>query len=137
MTRRLAAAIERRRNLIRAAFFVYVLALFTATHWPAWEVRIPMVERPDLIAHFTVFGVWFFLLWGSGFVGAPISHRSVGIAMLVSWAYAGIDEGLQGIPWVRRHCAWDDFFANCIGIALAAAVASFFVYLVRRGATRT
>lgn len=131
MIARIALLLQRHRRAIFAVFLVYAAAIFIMTHWPAWDVRVSYVRRPDLLAHFGVFGLWFGLFWAAGIAGAPLSYASVVRAALISCIYAAIDEGLQGIPWVRRNCAWDDFFANCGGIALAAMAAGVFVYLVR------
>ena len=50
----------------RAAFWLYVPALFTATHWPYLEVPLPG-ERPDLAVHLCAFGLWTLLLIGAGY----------------------------------------------------------------------
>lgn len=117
------------RKRLRAGFWLYAAALFTATHWPALEIHVPSMDRPDLLIHFAFFGAWFCWFWASGWVGEPLEARSILLAAIASVAYAGFDEGLQAIPFVRRHCAWDDFFANCGGIALATLLAGIIVFV--------
>jgi hypothetical protein len=129
---RLALALARHRTHIRIAFWLYALALFTATHWPALEVHVPYIQRPDLIVHFTAFGTWFAILWATGYVGKPLAHATVLRAFLIACAYAALDEGLQAIPWVHRDCALDDYLANCGGITLAAIGASIITLLSKR-----
>ena len=92
---------QRRR---RAAFWIYVPILFTATHWPRLEIPLPG-NRPDLVIHVGAFGLWAALLIGAGFFGPPLSRRNIGAALAVAPAYAALDEGLQAIPFVHRHAA--------------------------------
>lgn len=117
----------------RWMFVVYAIALFVATHWPNLKLDVPMVERPDLFVHMTVFGGWCGLFWLSAWVGRAISGRSVVLSAVIAAAYAGVDEGLQAIPWVHRTAAWDDYGANCLGIVLAAAIAGGAVVWCRAG----
>ncbi|MCC6661366.1 MAG: hypothetical protein IT437_10820 [Phycisphaerales bacterium] len=105
----------------RAAFWVYVPILFTATHWP--RLVIPAEGRPDLWIHVGVLGLWTALLIGCGFFGRPLSARNIITSAVIGVLYAGLDEGLQAIPWVHRTAAWDDFAADSLGVVLAAAVA--------------
>jgi hypothetical protein len=132
----LAILLARHRRRLRVLFWVYAAALFTATHWPALELHVPYIERPDLIIHFGCFGSWFGLFWLAGYIGPPLRVRSILLSIPVAVLYAGFDEGLQALPFVRRHCAWDDFFANCGGILLAALVASAITWLSCRRSAR-
>ncbi len=125
----------RHQRILRIGFWVYAILLFTATHWPALELNVPMVERPDLIIHFGCFGGWYIAFWLAGWVGPPLRFRSIALAIPAAILYAGFDEGLQAIPFVRRHCAWDDFFANCGGMLLAASLALLITWLSRRRST--
>ncbi len=124
--------LTRLRLRLRVLFWLYALCLFTATHWPALEIHVPHIERPDLIIHFTCFGTWFALFWLTGYVGGPLRARAIVMSAIIACTYAGLDEGLQAIPWVRRTCAWDDYFANCGGIAIAAIVAGAVTLLANR-----
>lgn len=121
----------RHHRILRIGFWVYAILLFTATHWPALELNVPMVERPDLIIHFGCFGGWFIAFWLAAWVGPPLRPRSIALGIPAAVLYAGFDEGLQAIPLVRRHCAWDDFFANCGGVLLAASVAIIITLFIR------
>jgi hypothetical protein len=123
------------RPALRWLFAAYALALFTATHWPALTLTVPGVERPDLFIHFGAFGGWALGLWLSGLAGGPDRWRTVAAAGLASVVYAGVDEGLQAIPALRRTCAWDDFAANCGGVAIGCAVAAGLTMIVRGSAT--
>lgn len=117
----------------RWVFVVFAAALFVGTHWPNLKVDVPMVERPDLLVHMCVFGAWFVFLWLSALVGRPVSWMTVLKCAIVAVAYAAVDESMQAIPWVRRHAAWDDFGANCLGIGVAASVAWMVVWVIERG----
>jgi hypothetical protein len=130
----LAGLLVKYRRVLRVIFWVYAAALFTATHWPALVVNVPGIERPDLIAHFGCFGGWFGLFWLTGYAGEPLRLRSILISTVVACLYAGLDEGLQAIPWVRRTCAWDDYGANCTGIGIATMVAIVTMLVAGRGA---
>lgn len=125
------------RTTWRVCFVLYAIALVTATHWPALTLEVPGLDRPDLLIHMTAFGGWFGLFWLSGFVGPPGSWRSIRLCVLIAVVVAAIDEYSQGIPGLKRTVAWDDFFSNCAGIAIGAAVASVVYLLCRpRGAVR-
>lgn len=126
----------RHQRILRIGFWIYAILLFTATHWPALELNVPMVERPDLIIHFGCFGGWYIAFWLAAWIGPPLRVRSIGLAILAAILYAGFDEGLQAIPFVRRHCAWDDFLANCGGVLLAALFALAITLLWRSRAFR-
>lgn len=111
------------RAIRRRVFWVYAIALFILTHWPRLEVKVPGVERPDLIAHLSVFGLWFMLFFAAAYFG-PLSttpRRTVLAPWVISLVYACFDEGLQLVPALGRHAAWDDLAANIAGLTLAAA----------------
>lgn len=129
----LAGLLARHRQTLRILFWVCAAALFTGTHWPALEVHVPGIDRPDLIVHFVLFGGWFGLFWLTGYVGEPLRIRSILIAAVVSCLYAGFDEGLQAIPWIRRTCAWDDYAANCTGIGIGVVIAVIATLVAGRG----
>lgn len=118
-------------RLRRAAFWAFALALFVATHFPRLEIEVAGVERPDLFIHFAVFAVWYLLLVASTLLGPPHSTGTLLVAWVVAAVYACIDEGLQAIPALGRHAAWDDLIANLGGITIGAAVAWVFA-VVRR-----
>jgi hypothetical protein len=124
--------------LARAAFWCYVVVLFTATHWPNLRIESAYMERPDILIHLTCFGTWAALLILSGYmargasdplaesrgvrgwVGMVTQPRVVGLAWVVAVGYAAFDELSQGIPGLGRTVGWDDYGANCTGITLAA-----------------
>lgn len=106
-------------KLMRVVFIFYALAVLIATHWPRLTLDVPGVERPDLLVHLSVFGIWTVLLNFSGLVGDPRSVRTGLRAMLVALVYAAIDESTQALPIVHRTAALDDYLANAGGIALA------------------
>lgn len=129
---RLLDQIDRSPRLARRVFWCYAVLLFVGTHWPKLDIRVPGVERPDLIVHFALFGAWFAFFWLTGYAGSIWHKRSALLAACVSCGYAAIDERLQAIPFINRNCAWDDLEANWIGIALAMLVALVMITLVRR-----
>lgn len=96
---------------------MYALVLFTATHWPALRIDGP-VPRTDLWAHLGAFGLWALLAAGCGFFGAWRGWKNLGLAWVLGVAYAGADELLQAIPALQRTCAWDDWFADVLGVTL-------------------
>jgi VanZ family protein len=106
------------RTLRRAAFWCYVLILFTATHTPGVEVPFPQI-RLDLFVHVGAFGLWAALLIGAGFFGPPLSNRNILAVLAIAPVYAALDEWLQKIPFIHRHAAVDDWAANVTGIILA------------------
>lgn len=114
----------------RAAFVLYAVPLFVATHWPA--LAVPVEGRWDLLVHAAVFAGWNALLIACGYFGPALSARNIKLATVIAAAYAAFDEGLQALPMVRRTAAWDDFGANLAGVTLAAVVAG--VLAVRRNA---
>lgn len=104
--------------LLAFIFGGYVGFQFMMTHWPA--LTLPFPGRPDLVAHFTVFGTWNALLIACGRFGPRFSLRNIAVCTMIAAMYAGVDEGLQLIPAVRRHAAWDDYGCNVAGIQLVA-----------------
>jgi hypothetical protein len=116
---------------IRIVFCCYAVLLFVATHWPALKVTIP-IRRPDLLAHLTVFSIWMTLAVWCGFFGKALSGRNLRVTFIVAVIYAAIDEGLQAIPWLQRNCAWDDYGANVLGIALGVGIALLIRTIARR-----
>ena len=128
--------LSRHQHTLRVLFWLYAALLFTATHWPALEPNIKFIDRPDLIIHFGCFGSWYIAFWLAAWVGPPLRPRSIALCIPIAILYAGFDEGLQAIPFVRRHCAWDDFFANSAGILLASTLALTITLLSRRAATQ-
>ncbi|MCC6322441.1 MAG: VanZ family protein [Phycisphaerales bacterium] len=116
----------------RAAFAAYALAVFVATHWPRLELNVRGIERPDLLAHFAVFGAWTVLLHASELLGRMGSARTFARVWLIGTAYAAIDEALQLPAFVGRHAAWDDLAANIGGVTLGTLAAMAWTSLARR-----
>ncbi len=120
----------------REAWFVFGLYagfMFMMTHWP--RLTIPLPGRPDLFVHATIFGTWGCLLIACGRFGPVLSLRNIGWSGAVGVAYAGVDELLQAIPFLRRTAAWDDWACDVFGITLACVIA--LVIRARIGRTRT
>lgn len=105
-------------RLSRAAFVIYALGIFAATHWPPFTIDVPGVERPDLFIHLAVFATWAVLLNLTGWLGEPRVMRTPLRALPVALVYAAIDESTQALPIIARTAAFDDFLANAAGIAL-------------------
>ena len=116
----------------RRVFLAYAACLFVATHWPNLVIEGP-IPRPDLVAHCLAFGTWTALCMYAGWFARPASAENLFPSLLLSGMYAGVDEGLQAIPFVHRFAALDDFGANMIGVLLASAVAA---WIARRGSVR-
>jgi VanZ family protein len=111
------------RKLCRVGFVCFAVVLFTMTHWPALKVR-NVVPRSDLWIHASAFTAWTLLcILASLFDTNPLSRRNILLSMLAGVAYAGFDELTQAIPILHRTCAWDDFFADALGVVIAGVVA--------------
>lgn len=111
------------------AFIVYAVALFVLTHWPRLSVTVPGVDRPDLFVHASVFGLWTLLLWRSGLVGSFDNRQTVLWAGVIGLGYAALDEGLQAVPMIGRHAAWDDLAANATGVLAATAFGLLYAHV--------
>lgn len=128
---KLAAVLQAVRRW-RVLFFAYAALLFVGTHWPNLKVETPLIERPDLLVHLTVFGLWFALCWLSGLCGPALRTSSAIKAAALSVIYAAIDEALQALPFVHRNAAWDDFGADCLGVASGLIAALILIHLATR-----
>jgi VanZ family protein len=109
----------------RAAFALYALALFVATHWPRLRVEGP-VPRSDLYAHVLAFSLWTFLAAAAAWFGPTLGRRNILGAGVLGVVYAALDEGLQAIPLLHRTAAWDDLGADVAGVVLAAGALALF-----------
>ena len=114
----------------RWAFGVYLLALTTATHWPALVLG-PEVPATDKEIHVAAFALFTFLLWRTGWI------RSIWLNAVVVLLWAGIDEGSQAIPVLHRTACWPDYAANVIGIGLMTLAIGLWRWLAVRRATDT
>ncbi len=129
---RLLDRIDRAPRGARRVFWTYALLLFIGTHLPKLDIRVPGVERPDLIMHVLVFGAWFGLFWITGYAGSIWHRRSAVVSGFVACGYAAMDERLQALPFINRTCAWDDLEANWLGISLAMLTALVLITLTGR-----
>jgi len=111
------------RRVRRIIFAVYAVALFIGTHIPNLHVRVPTIDRPDLLIHMAAFGGWFSLLLAAELLGPWRAFRSIALCLLIAICCAAVDEYSQSLPILRRTAAWDDFVANVMGIVLAAILA--------------
>lgn len=111
-------------SVVRVAFGVWAVTVFTLTHWPGLKIEGAPVRRPDLFAHLGVFGLWGVLFAWSGFFGRRGSARNACWSFGIGVVYAAVDESLQLIPILNRHAGLDDFAANVLGIALGVTGAS-------------
>lgn len=121
--------------LLRYAFWVYAAGIFVATHWPSLKIKVGDFERPDLVIHMVVFGVWTVLLWASGLVGRRESVKTAVIAGGVTLVYAAFDEGTQALPGLGRTAAWDDYMANALGVVVGTVAAMVGASVLRKRAT--
>ncbi len=120
----------------RAAFVVYAGVLALATHWPRLRFDGP-VPRSDLWVHAGAFGTWTVLLAACAFFGRALGARNLAWSGAAALAYSGFDEATQAIPALGRTCAWDDFGANALGVAMATAgLAAMALRAGTRGATQ-
>jgi VanZ family protein len=113
--------------LLRFVFGGYAGVLFALTHWPRLRID-SSIERPDLYAHITAFGLWTALLVAAGAFGPRLSRRNIVRSGLVAIVYAPLDEFSQAIPGLGRSVGLDDLAANIAGILLALSIC----FLLRR-----
>jgi VanZ family protein len=107
------------RGFLRAAFALYALALFIATHWPRLAIDSP-VRGTDKVIHASVFCLWTLLLAGA--TSTPARRAPLGRIGLIAGVYACIDEGLQAIPALGRTCSWADLLANFGGVGIGLVI---------------
>lgn len=119
------------RKFRRITFWVFVAGIFALTHFPRLEVRIDDIPRPDLFAHFAVFGCWTILLYCSELAGPLRSFRTIGRTWVFASLYACLDEALQLPEFVHRHAAWDDLAANIGGVTLGSLILTAAVFAAR------
>ncbi|TVS03703.1 MAG: murein biosynthesis integral membrane protein MurJ [Phycisphaerales bacterium] len=103
----------------RAGFLTYALILVFLTHIPGVSIPGP-VPRPDLFVHIAAFGLWNALAIRCGWFGRWGSLRNVALTSLLAAAWSGLDEYTQ--QFFGRVTAWDDFFANLLGVGTGAAI---------------
>ena len=72
--------------------------------------------------HVGVFFVWTLLLGVTEWLGPWRSAGALAAVGTVALVYAGIDEGLQAVPIIKRYARWDDFLANVGGVVLGVVV---------------
>jgi hypothetical protein len=107
-------------TLRRAAFLLYTLALLVATLWP--RLRLPGPEGTDKVTHALAFALWTFGLVFASWFGPLGSRRNLLSAAVIAPLFAGMDELAQLIPGIHRTCAWNDYAANIVGIAIGLAL---------------
>lgn len=113
------------------AFWLYVPVLFLGTHWPKLQVAGP-IPRTDLVVHLVAFGTWSALCGLCGWFGPPGSARNLVRTWIVGIIYAAFDEGLQAVPSLGRVAAWDDYWANALGITLGVLAVAAVARIGRR-----
>lgn len=118
------------RKLAGAAFIVYALVLVTLTHWPRLELGTA-VPRPDIYAHIAAFGLWTALLMATGWLGRPLSARSILLSTIAGVCMGAVDEASQGLPGINRTVDSTDLVANTGGVLLAALIASVIAFFTR------
>jgi len=116
--------------LTRGSFIAYVIALFTATHWPNLEIDVPL-ERPDLLAHAGAFGLFTALLLATGWLGRPLSARAILLATVAGVCVSAVNEASQGLPQVRRTVDPSDLWANLVGVGIVTVGAAVLAVVVR------
>ena len=105
----------------RAGFLTYALILVFLTHIPGVSIPGP-VPRPDLFVHIVAFGLWNALAIRCGWFGRWGSLGNIALTSVLAAAWSGLDEYTQ--QFFGRVTAWDDFFANLLGVGTGAAIAA-------------
>ena len=108
-----------RSRLLLVLFWLFAIALFTATHWP--KLKVPGPEGTDKIIHMTAFATWTLLFACCAFLGPRLSPRNVGLSGIAGLAYAGFDELTQHLS-PGRTVSLADFGANATGVLIAASL---------------
>jgi hypothetical protein len=103
-------------------FWPYAALIATLTHWPGLAIEAP-IQRPDLLVHGAVFGLWTLLCNACGFFGPAFSRRNAAWSLPVCLAYSALDEWTQLIPVLHRHAGVDDMLANWFGVGLGTIAA--------------
>jgi len=99
----------------RIAFLAYVIALETATHWPALDIGSEAYPATDKIIHLYAFAMFAALLWRTRW----IARRST--LVLVGLAYALVNELTQSIPILARSWSWMDLAGSSLGVLVVGA----------------
>lgn len=111
----------------RRVALVYYLVLTTGTHWPKLRVGAPGPIPVDKILHAIAFCGLAGLLMLTRLLERraphPFTPRNVLRVTAVTLVLGALDEITQALPGQDRFPGWDDYFANCIGIAIAGLVA--------------
>lgn len=128
--------IERSRPLLRGAFWLYALAIFTLTHWPRLTIPETGLERTDIYVHVLVFASWTFLFNLTGYLGPVFRARSIALRAVVAAAYVAFDEGTQALPFVQRDARWDDLGANIFGVVAGTLAILALAFAAGRSARR-
>jgi hypothetical protein len=111
-------------HIRRWAFWIYAAVLAFATHWPRLRIDVPGIERPDLFLHLGAFAGWYLAFYAAAYIRPLHAPRTLGLAWVVTAAYATVNEGSQLLPFMHRHAAWDDLGANIGGATLGLVLAS-------------
>ena len=105
----------------RAAFLLFAVMLFTATHWPALKIAGP-VPRTDLWLHVSAFTTWTVLFGFAEFIG-PWRDRTTPLRLIACGiVYAAMDELTQAIPVLNRFATIEDYMANVVGVFFGATI---------------
>lgn len=127
---------HRVRDVFRAGFVFYTIALLIATHWPGVAIHGP-IDRTDLVIHAGVFFWWTVLLYGAGLVAAGPRYGRVCFTRRIVWtmvagvAFAVFDEKTQ--PIFGRVEDWTDMAADSLGVLVAGGVIWEWVKIKSRG----
>lgn len=104
------------------------LAAFVATHIPAAE--LPPLHVTDKPLHFFGYAGLTTALWLAMWAWAHPPVRRILICATVLAIYGAVDEYTQ--HFFRRTTSFEDWLANCTGIATAILVAEVIALLARR-----
>ena len=107
--------------------FGYWIAMFVATHVTPTVAKAGMVTNDKIIHGTTYFllALGCALLWR---LGRRLSWVQYAILLAGLMFYGAVDELTQ--PWVGRRAEWNDWLADCGGVASGLAI---FFLLSQRG----
>ncbi len=121
-------------------FWLYLAALYTATHWPSEQ--LPEISTIDKYLHLGAYAVLGFLwVWGYPHDRTSRRRRWLRVSLplwlrlsLPLWAFGIFDE-LTQIP-VGRQAEVLDWIADAVGVVVGVNVGIFLQRLVHRNSTR-
>ncbi len=118
------------RTALRAVTAVYTLIVTWLMLWPNLQGPDIPVQRPDLVAHFGVFGLLTLLVIACRlFAERAISAANIARSGVLCASFATLTELGQGLPFINRVFDPMDAMCNALGVLGAVAACCFLAAL--------